>query len=184
MNSIARFLSIPVVADTLLKVAKLNPYIHIPSADTKDVKEGAYMERYWLVPESWKLPFAIRVHIIKRPDTDRHLHDHPFDFRTFVLDGSYWEEQFSCPGLTHAQPHIGIHQTSWWFRGEGTTSKLQAVSKIDCFGRKASTGFHRIAEIDPGRHGGVLTLFVYGKRKQPWGFMTEKGKVNFEDYLT
>jgi hypothetical protein len=175
MNILARFLSIPFVADTLLKVAKLNPYVHIPSADIKDAKKGEYMERYWLVPESWKLPFAIRLHVIKRPDTDRHLHDHPFDFTTYIMDGGYWEERFCFPHYLNAFPEHVVHQTSVWYHSAGEKYTLKADEA-------RGEGYHRICEIDPGRHGGVLSLFIYGKRKQPWGFMTEKGKVNFEDY--
>lgn len=87
MKWLAKILAKPAVTDFLVRQAKKRPYVHIPALT------GEYMERYWLVPEKPWLPFAIRIHIIKRPDSDRHLHDHPFDFRTFVLDGMYIEER-------------------------------------------------------------------------------------------
>ncbi len=57
-----------------------------------------YMRRWWLMPrwclrfdpllgypmpKPW-MPFSVRVHHIVRPDADRHLHDHPFNFRTLL----------------------------------------------------------------------------------------------------
>lgn len=36
---------------------------------------------------------SVRLHHILLPDADRHLHDHPWAFRTIVLDGWYREER-------------------------------------------------------------------------------------------
>lgn len=47
-----------------------------------------YMHR-WIL----KYPSGTRrIHHILRSDNDRHLHDHPFDFRSVILWGGYWEE--------------------------------------------------------------------------------------------
>lgn len=149
LRILAKFLARPTVTKWLVKQAKKRPYIHIP-ADTAE-----YMERYWLIPESWKLPFAVRIHIIKAADRDRHLHDHPFNFRTFILSGHYTEERVDGP----------------IYRRRGTTYKLKATEP------------HRITGLTASPfEDGVITMFITGRRKQPWGFYTDKGKTNYEDY--
>lgn len=98
-NLIARFLARPAVANWLINRAMKTPYMHIE-------KDGdVYMERYWLFNSyergptqqerskyPW-FPWNIRIHHICRPDQDRHLHDHPWNARTFILKGYYDEER-------------------------------------------------------------------------------------------
>ena len=95
---IAKIVSIPAVFNYLLKRAKKTPYTHI-YGETDGV---LYMERYWLLnpyPASDKpgvlswLPISIRIHKIVKEDDDRHLHDHPWNARTFILKGWYHEER-------------------------------------------------------------------------------------------
>jgi hypothetical protein len=59
-----------------------------------DIYFGAslYMER-WMTPRFWnKLP-RIRLHHIMRSDSDREMHDHPFDFTSIILSGGYTEHR-------------------------------------------------------------------------------------------
>ena len=74
---LGRFLAFPMVADTIIKLAKRRVYNHIHN--------GAYMERYWLLREgSWlsrTLGIAIRLHVINDSDGDRAMHTHPFKFK-------------------------------------------------------------------------------------------------------
>lgn len=46
-----------------------------------------YMRR-WLLRTPWKM---FRLHHILRSDSDRHFHDHPMDFTSFILWGGYIE---------------------------------------------------------------------------------------------
>jgi len=95
---IAKILSNPKVFNYLLNKAKKTPYSNIYGVEDNEL----YMERYWLFnayPESggkrkfdW-FPLAIRIHKIVKPDNDRHLHDHPWNARTFILKGWYKEER-------------------------------------------------------------------------------------------
>lgn len=124
------------------------------------------MERWWLLPrfmlevndeghlfpKKW-VPIAPRIHHIVRPDKDRHLHDHPFNFRTFILEGWYDEEDVF--GDTRV-------------RFEGTTRKATAET------------FHRINKVSEG---GVWTLFVCGRRIQTWGFLVDSRKVAWREYF-
>lgn len=82
----------------LLNKAKKTPYSNIYGVEDNEL----YMERYWLFnpyPASggkrrynW-FPLAIRIHKIVKPDNDRHMHDHPWNARTFILKGYYIEER-------------------------------------------------------------------------------------------
>lgn len=93
---IAKLLSVSFIADYLIDKAKKTPYINIAKGD------DVYMERYWLfnpldvetkcIKYSW-IPFSIRIHKILKEDQDRHMHDHPWDCRTFILKGQYLEER-------------------------------------------------------------------------------------------
>ena len=90
----------PRLVALIRRVAARTPYFDI------DGPGGTlYMRRWWLLPK-WCLrfdpkcgalmpkpwmPFSIRLHHIMRPDADRHLHDHPFNFRSILLQGWYVE---------------------------------------------------------------------------------------------
>ena len=89
------------VASWLMRRAQRTPYLHIYSPDGSEV----YMYRWWLFNPCdndtrqcryrW-CPISIRVHRIMTPDNDRHLHDHPWNAQTIILDGWYTERrQFS-----------------------------------------------------------------------------------------
>jgi hypothetical protein len=129
LNKIAKFLAKDFVCNFLIRLAEKNPYSNI----------GEYMSRYWLVPYSWRLPFAIRIQHIKKPDSEKALHDHPWNFRTFVLKGYYIEEN------TFGGTRVIT---------EGSTYKRYAHE------------FHRIARVDKT---GVWTLFITGKKYNSWG---------------
>lgn len=114
---------------------------------------GEYMSRWWLFKRRPWLPFALRIHNIKLPDHDRDLHNHPGTFRTIMLCGWYVEE-----------------------RGGQFLVLSEGESRL-----VSRDSFHRIAAVSPN---GCLTLVIewgfWGKR---WGFLTEHGYVEHEDYL-
>lgn len=160
-NLIARFIAArPSLVDWLIARARRTPYFHIAG------EEGVYMRRWWLMPR-WTLkadergnlmpkawmPFSVRVHHICLPDHDRDLHDHPFNYRTIVLRGWYVEENIF--GDLTARP-------------QGMTVSATANT------------FHRITDVSPG---GVWTLFIMGRRINPWGFLVGGRKVHWRDYL-
>lgn len=138
-----------------------------PYFDIHDKDGTLYMRRWWLLPrwcldfdpergypmpKAW-MPFSIRLHHIVRPDADRDLHDHPFNFRSLVLEGMYYE--------------LG---TSGWHRRveAGTTYRAPA------------TRWHRIDGVSDG---GAWTLFVMGRRINDWGFLVNGRKVPWREYL-
>jgi hypothetical protein len=50
---------------------------------------GLYMRRYWIHRAADGT--SERYHHILVSDADPHMHDHPWDFDTLILDGSYTE---------------------------------------------------------------------------------------------
>lgn len=166
-RQIAKLLSKPRIANWLIKRAKKTPYFHIRMPED----DSLYMERYWLFnpydnktgkrKRQW-IPFSMRIHIIRMPDMDRHLHDHAWNFRTVVLDGWYREERPFDTWSDEDYPREVIT------RNTGDTAKLK-------HGR-----YHRISEVSPG---GVTTLFITGRKRGSWGFLVDRQKVHWETYL-
>lgn len=157
---LAKFLARPAIVEWLIRRAKRTPYLHLVDADG-----SVYMERYWLFnpypPKSdgadrrwgnW-LP-SVRLHKIMREDRDRHMHDHPWNARTFILRGWYWEQREGVPGFI--------------VRLDGTTATLK-------FGE-----YHRISRVSDG---GVWTLFITWRHCGTWGFLVDGSKVPWRQYL-
>lgn len=164
LNILAAILTHPRVVDWLIARAKRAPYTNI-------VTDGVlYMERYWLLnpypPESSgagknRFPISIRLHHIVLPDQDRHLHDHPWNARTFILRGSY--EEIRRDTTLGDRRYVKLLR-----RSPGDTAALR-------FGE-----FHRITHVSEG---GVWTLFVTGKYRGTWGFLVDGVKIQWRKYL-
>src|SRR5262249_39710680 len=130
--------------------AKRTPYTHLPG----------YMDRWWLFNPYPKehgerqSPYpSARIHHIKRADRERHLHDHPWDARTIILDGWYLEER--ADGLFHC-------------REEGDTASLK-------YGE-----YHRIVDMGPR---GATTLFITWRYRGTWGVNVDRVKIRYRAYL-
>jgi hypothetical protein len=57
-----------------------------------DLKGDPYLTRYKLLKSTGWCPIGIYIHEIHQGDSDRHLHDHPWDFTSLILAGGYHEE--------------------------------------------------------------------------------------------
>jgi len=125
--------------------------------------EGSvYMRRFIFL-----LPFGlgtIRLHNIMRSDDDRHLHDHPFDFVSFLLTGGYLETLpvYSDDGRLLDPQHTSTRKT--WPR----------FSII----RKRAEDLHALTLERP-----VWTLVFAGPKRRDWGFATERGWISNHRYL-
>jgi hypothetical protein len=140
-------------ASWLLAISR--PYRHIYGPDG-----SLYMRRHWIFnpydvdyTRTWKWLPSVRLHWIRRADSDRHLHDHPWAWRTIILKGWYVEER------------IGGHT---YRREAGYTGTMD-------FGE-----FHRIQEVSPD---GVWTLFITWRKQGTWGFLVDGVKVPYREYL-
>lgn len=178
----AKILSRPAVANWLIERAKKTPYSHIYKdaekkssyAETPDV----YMERYWVFNPyqrgehgqerskySW-FPWNIRIHWIRRPDQDKHMHDHPWNARTIILRGGYVEERH-CDSLTLTDGSA-CKVSKAFTRRAGDTAKIG-------YGM-----YHRITHLQAG---GAWTLFISGPYQGTWGFLVDGVKVHWCKYL-
>lgn len=171
------------VINALTNRAKKTPFDHL----------GDYMERYWVFnPKGFfSRWFTARVHVIKRGDADRHLHDHPWSYTTFILAGGYTE-------VTH---HRDIVSACAWRRQEAAHAHLisslpgnditynDEVRKWECrvyYGagsvlRRKARSAHRL-EVEDGTS--ATTLFMMSNYQNKWGFYTPEGKVYWRDYLS
>lgn len=163
LQILAHFLAWPPITNWLIRRARRRPYSHLPSNS-----DPSYMERYWLFnpyPEThddkWRFPISVRLHYIRRPDSDRHLHDHPWNARTFILRGWYREQR-----LLRRMMDEEVHQLSTLTAG--STAAIR-------FGE-----YHAITDMAPE---GVWTLFVTGKYRGTWGFDVRGRKVPYRNYF-
>lgn len=154
-------LAAEVFAEAVITKAQETPYFHITEPKTGEV----YMERWWLFngfppmtdggkgeakyPE---LP-SVRVHHIVRPDSDRHLHNHPWNAVSIILKGQYTELREN-----------GKHYT----RRAGDVVSLNADT------------YHSITKVSEG---GVWTLFITGEWQHTWGFQVNGQMIPWREYL-
>jgi hypothetical protein len=110
---------------------------------------------------------SIRLHHICRPDHDRDLHNHPFDYRTFILHGCYAEEyEEPAGGLTQTWPPTLVPGYRWVHRGGTATG--------------SATKYHR---IDVMPKDGVWTLFCMSRNTNAWGFKVDGQHVQSRTYF-
>lgn len=110
-----------------------------------------YLRRFIIVKCPW---FAVYLHRIYLPDSDRWPHNHPFAFYSIVLSGMYEEERMLPGGLP------------MWRR-----RRRWSIAKTNL------NDFHRIRMLK----GEVRTLVLCGPRTQNWGFLTEDGYVQWDE---
>ena len=157
---IGRVLRKPKVHNWLLEHARGTPDAPILSPDETEV----YMNRYWLFNPIGSdytrkypfIPFSIRIHNILRHDQDRHMHDHPFNARTWIMRGGYNEVRLVDGHVVEIE------------RRAGDTSTLGFDS------------YHKITRIEDG---GALTFFMFGPYKGQWGFLVDGHKMLHRQYV-
>ena len=116
-----------------------------------------YLERYYLfLKDRENFPFNIFLHKFVKSDPDQ-LHDHPWNYFTFIIKGGYWEWY---PLLNDNGSVIG---SSRKWRGPGSFIKATANS------------MHRV-ELEPGVT--PWTIFMPGKKEKDWGFIAPKKVFN------
>jgi hypothetical protein len=111
--------------------------------------------------------FSIMLHWIKAPDRQVHLHDHPVSMLSVVLKGFYIEEgvEDSCLTLVIDGKRFDACLSNY-------TKVVRSVNWIP------ATKRHRISAV----RGDVLTLCFAGRRKREWGFYTEDGWMQWQEY--
>jgi hypothetical protein len=106
--------------------------------------------------ERKRLGFNIYLHLIRRSDDDRALHDHPWPSVSVVMAGQYIEHVPAHPKYP-AGPTVAIRrrERDVIFRRSGSPHRLEIGS-------------------GPGNQS-AFTLFITGPRFREWGFWCPKG---------
>lgn len=153
--------TLPAVRRWIIRRAMRTPYRHIMSADGEEI----YLARYWLFNRydsdyRKRIPFlpSIRIHHIQRADLDRHLHSHPWPWRSIILRGWYVEERFTKQG-----------------------NRIGHMRESGYTGAMGCRDYHRIKCVPLG---GVWTMFItYRRWAKGWGFLVDGKHVPHDEYL-
>lgn len=117
-------------------------------------ENGLYLTRYIF----YRTPFGcLYLHHIHQPDPDRHLHNHPYAAKSYILHGGYTEiVQHPLSNSPQRRTHV-----------QGETNVL------------AFNSFHRIVAVQPN----TWTLVVCGRRRRRWSFLENGLSVDADTYL-
>lgn len=123
-----------------------------------------YLTRWHLLRTPW---FGIYLHCIRRPDADRHLHDHPWSFVSIVLLGGYIE-------------HLPRNWIVTSDRAGMIPENRLVQRRLFSIARRRASDAHRITHL---LRKPTWTLVLIGKKTRSWGFHTERGWVRSVDYF-
>lgn len=152
----------------------------------RDTEEKLYLRR-WFIAGYGSLFSKITskhifLHCIKREDDDRHLHDHPWSFSSFILWGGY-TEQLPWWMLLQKMNDAGEDETIGAFKRPGSHFRDVRPWRLV---RNRITHTHRITKLPKGS---AWTLVITSGKHRQWGFWVddEPGKfpywVYWRDYL-
>ena len=114
-----------------------------------------YLVRWTLLSTRW---FKVYLHHFVGDDWSRDPHDHPKNFISIGLWGSYIEEIYN----QHGQQYSEIHWRAPWLR------------------RFPARHIHRIRSRETG---GAWTIVIVGRRTRNWGFWLRGVWVDWSAYV-
>lgn len=154
VSKICKFLSWTTVKDGALEYHGLYRLI------TDREMNRPYLHRYYLLSTRWlsrwfpNLSYRLVLHCCVRSDLDG-LHDHPWSWKSKILEGGYWE-------------HLPNGETVWRGPGGWRSSK--------------STDYHRLCLPHEGAQS--WSLFLMGPKEKDWGFQDRNGEwVQWQEYI-
>lgn len=106
-----------------------------------------HFQRFRLLALPW---FSIFLHRLLASDVDKHLHDHPWDFVSLILWGSYTELCASSPNWSTPTPRT-VKRGDIVRHDHSDAHKLTLNSKS------------------------VWSLVFIGSKRYDWGYQTETG---------
>lgn len=118
-------------------------------------KQGdLHFQRYRLLETPW---FAIYIHRISKSDMDKDMHDHPWDFASFILQGSYLEACKYYPDFETVIKNV-------YTAGSMITHRAEDAHQLTLL-----TGV-------------VWTLVFTSGHTGKWGYQTDNGWVDHKEY--
>lgn len=131
-------------------------YLPLLKGQAQEEIGGDYLHRWWIKRDRGQGNHF--YHKIMRSDEDRALHDHPWDFVSFILDGSYVEV------VGHGYKNDAINHRHF-YAGDVNIRRAEDA--------------HRLV-IAPGSV--THTLVFTGGVRRDWGFHCEKGWKHWRDF--
>lgn len=168
VNQVMRYLQV------VLNSMKRLPRFFIPLPDGV----SPYLERFIL--KRYADGSCDYLHIIWESDGDRDPHDHPFDFESTIVWGSYSERSYNfyCRNL-NCRRIQDIHGPCHECGGAMSMNTNMETFKAGDKNKKRAAQLHRLTIIE----GPVVTLVKRGPKKREWGFETDKGWVHHKPYI-
>ena len=111
-----------------------------------------HFRRWTILKTPW---FDVYLHGIYQADSDQHLHDHPWDYTSYILHGEFVEKSLE-------EGHIKYHKVR---RGQLIKNRAERFHKINALMTKS-----------------VYTLFITGKPKRDWGYWVNGTWIQHDEY--
>jgi hypothetical protein len=136
-----------------------------------------YLRRWYITPRSW--PKRVFLHCILRPDEERHLHTHPWNFRTVVLKNGYDEVYYGHPRVRgpgdDAKPCDVVPCAEWCFRPR--------IKRRLTAGQSVFNAADHAHAVKPLGERAAWTLVIAEQAFTEWGFFGDEGWVDWRTYL-
>lgn len=126
--------------------------------------DDVYLIRYYIIKSRW---FNFFVHQFLRSDRDD-LHDHPWNFCTYLVNGSYTENKYN--------PKTGLVENTRRENNLVTIGGKRQKQNVFVF-RKATDQHQVVVDKDlkeDFKYLAATTLFFSGPTKREWGFVKEE----------
>lgn len=157
--------------------------------------DDVYLIRYYLIKSRFVNVF---IHQFLRSDRDD-LHDHPWNFATYLVRGAYTENKYNFEtGEVEKTRRVNKkYLYSYSTRENGLDSRgypnIDSFNenhrsiKLNTFVTRKATDRHQVV-VDKDlkeseKDQAALTLFVSGPTKRDWGFVKDGVWVNWKKYL-
>lgn len=132
--------------------------------------DDVYLIRYYLVRSRFCNVF---IHQFLRSDRDD-LHDHPWNFCTYLVKGSYTEQRREFDGIGD-------------YKDVPTVRTNESGVKRNVFVTRKATDLHRVVVDRELKYSekdqAALTFFMSGPFKRDWGFVRNDIWVDWRVYL-
>jgi hypothetical protein len=137
-------------------------------ADANKPELGPLMIRWYLIKTRW---FGLFVHKFLRSDNDRHFHDHPWAFLTWLIGGGYWEH---VPVYRERPlgPEVRVWRPRW---------SLLYRPALWLHWVELPTSYDMVPECSVPIPVTTLILVMH-RQKRMWGFETERGWMDYQQY--
>jgi len=124
--------------------------------------DDVYLIRYYVLQSRW---CNIFIHQFLRSDKDD-LHDHPWDFVTYLVRGAYTEQRWD----EEKQTVLITKRANYTY--DDYMHKVPL--RLNTFVFRRATDQHRVVVKEDlkqaDKHKAALTLFMSGPTKREWGF--------------